>query len=62
MVCGPANSGVGSDRREQAGDAFSFGADHGMMRGMTAMAQVWALPWRAAMIVASEAFRSDHRD
>jgi len=42
---------------EAESDIFSFAGGSDLAFGMTGLALMWSTPWRAAMVIATEALR-----
>ena len=57
MACGPVSQSKSGRGPARLGDPFSFTPGGGALQGMTAMAMMWAAPWRAVAIVAEQAVR-----
>jgi hypothetical protein len=62
MACGQFGSGSGQPGDRQKADPFSFAPEPMMTAGFGALAMMWAAPWRAACILASEAVRESLGD
>lgn len=58
MPCGPVRSTLKKSTADEAeSDVFSFAGGADLVNGMAGLALMWSTPWRAAMVVAAEAWR-----
>lgn len=63
MPCGPASGAMSQSRsNEQILDPFSFSHTSALFQSWSNMTMFWAAPFRAAMVLAGEAVRSDGQD